>query len=357
MKKILFCVVFFPLAVCAQIGGNSTFEFVSLPYSARENAFGGNVVTTVVKDLPFALKNPSLLDSSYTNEVSGNWGLLHMKETGIGLGTIGYAHALSHDITLAGGINFINYGSFSGYDEDGNKIANFFPQEYELICGASYPIRENLFIGTNLKPILSYMESYSSYGLLFDLGISYKTEKNCFSITARNFGWQLKPYVEGNREPIPYSIDLGYSQKLEHAPIRFNLTYEDLQKFDLSYAENKKVTNNDFYNDDEERKFVDFGKKFLKHVNISTEILLGKNIVVMGGYNYRKSQELSFGNTKYGAGLSAGVALNLSRFSISYGWAKQQAAGGRNFFTLKFNAETIYSACKTNFQKNKNTEL
>lgn len=358
MKRLILFLFLFPVVTFAQIGGSSTFEFVTLPYSAKENAFGGNVIARTEKDLSFALKNPSLLDSSYNNDVVGNWGLLHMKETGIGLGTVGYSLYLSNNVTLQGGIHFINYGGFDGYDENGTKTERFFPKEYQLICGASYKLKDNLLVGANLKPVLSYMESYSSYGILFDLGITYRRERSCFSAELRNAGWQLKPYVSGSREPVPYSIDLGMSQKLEHAPIRFNITYEDLQKFDVSCSEKKTVvSSSSIYMEEEEREFVTFGKKFLKHINLSAEFLIGKNIVIMGGYNYRKSEELSFGNSKYGAGLNLGFALNFSRFNLSYGWAKQQAAGGRNFFTLGFNAETIYSVCKSNIQSRKNTEL
>lgn len=356
MKRILSVLIFLPFSLFAQIGGGSTYEFVTLPFSAAENAFGGTVVSRTTKDLSFALKNPSLLDSTYSNGIVGNWGLLHMKETGIGLGTIGYAYYLPIGLALQSGIHFINYGKFAGYDEYGNSIESFVPAEYELIFGTAYSVRENLTVGVNLKPILSYMETYSSYGLLFDAAVSYRPERSCLSFEIRNVGWQLKPYVEGNREEIPYSIDLSFSQELAHAPIRFNVAYNDIQKFDLSYTENKKK-NILVDGDDEERKFVTFGKNFLKHINLSAELLIGKHIVLMGGYNYRKSEELSFGSSKHGAGLGVGFALNFSRFNLSYGWAKQQAAGGRNFFTLNFNAETIYSICKTSIQKRKTSEL
>lgn len=357
MKRIFIIILFLPLVVLAQTGGQSTFEFVSLPYSAKENAFGGTIITSTENDLSFALKNPSLLDSSHTNEIIGNWGLLHMKDAGIGLGTIGFAHAVSNNITLQSGIHFINYGKFSGYDEYGNHTGTFIPAEYQIIIGGAYSITENISTGINVKPILSYMESYSSYGLLFDIGVSYKLDRSCVSLATRNIGCQIKPYTENNREPVPYSIDLGYSAKLEHAPIRFSVCYEDLQKFNISVEEKKNSTNSAIYNEQEERALVSFGSNFMKHITLSAELLIGKHIVIMGGYNYRKANELSFGAAKYGAGISAGLALNFSRFNISYGWAKQQAAGSRNFFTLGFNSETLYSVCKTGIQKHIDSKL
>lgn len=352
MKRILLILIVAPISVFAQIGGSSIYEFVTLPYSAVENAMGGNGITRNEKNLAFSLKNPSLLDSTYNKEVVGNWGLLHMKQTGIGLGTIGYAHTLFPKLSLQAGIHFINYGVFEGYDEEGVSTTNFVPSEYQLIAGASYQVRDHISVGANLKPVLSYMEQYSSYGLLFDVAVSYRLERTCLSLAARNVGWQIKPYTTGNRESIPYSVDFGISQRLEHAPLRFNIVYEDLQHFDVSVAENKQQTTlNSIYEDDEEREFVVFGKTFLKHISLSTEIFIGKNITLIGGYNYRKSEDLSFGSSKHGAGVSIGLVLTFSRFNVAYGWSKQQAAGGRSFFTLGFNTETIYSMCKKEKRK------
>ena len=129
MRRILLFLLLAPLSIFAQIGGASTFEFVTLPYSASENAFGGNIITQLDNKVAFALKNPSLLDSSFSNEATGNYGLLHQKESGIGYGSIGFAHTLSHNITMVGGIHFISYGTFDGYDESGTETGHFFPKE------------------------------------------------------------------------------------------------------------------------------------------------------------------------------------------------------------------------------------
>lgn len=342
MKRFLIGFLLIPCSLLAQIGGSSIYEFVDLPYSAMENVHGGALLTGVEKNLGTALKNPSILDSTYNGEMIGSWGLLHLRESGIGSGTIGYAIALSNNITMSAGIHFINYGKFSGYDEYGNSIEPFFPSEYLLICGASWPLTDNVTIGASIKPLVSYFQPYTSWGLLFDASATYVLSNSCFSLVARNCGWQIKSYTGGEHEPIPFSIDLGYSLALSHAPICFNFTYGDLQKFNI------------YENDsDDERKFVEVGKNFLMHVAFSTEIHIGKIIKIYGGYNYRKAESLSFGSSNYGAGLCVGFGLNFSRFSVAYGWAKQQAAGGRNFFTFACNVESLYSICKTSFQNRK----
>lgn len=354
MKHIFFFCLFLPVSLFAQIGGTTVFEFTTLPYSARDNALGTNCITSIPVDLSIALKNPSILDLNYSNEFHANLGQLQVSQTGIFYGTFGYAYyAEKCQTNFLGGLHFINYGDCDGYDEEGIYTGHFFPLEYEIILGASKQISNCWNVGLSMKPILSYLESYSSYGFLFDLGATYRHELTCFSAEVRNVGWQLKPYTSKNREPIPFSIDLGVSQRLNHAPIQFNFAYSDLQKFDLSYEDEFSQSNTLINDEDtEERGFVQVGKNFLKHITLSAEFMIGNHFVIMGGYNYRKSEELSFGTSKHGAGLSFGLAMNFSRFQLSYGLAKQQAAGSWHLFTLGFNTKTIYSV----YQNRKNSK-
>lgn len=354
MKRIFFFCLVLPLSLFAQIGGTTVFEFTTLPYSARDNALGTNCITTIPVDLAIAMKNPSVLNLNYSNEAYANLGQLQVVETGIFYSTFGYAfYNEKLQTNFLGGIHFINYGDCDGYDEDGIYTGRFLPLEYEIILGTARQVTDRWNVGVSMKPILSYLESYSSYGFLFDFGVTYRYALTCVSAEIRNVGWQLKPYTSKNREPIPYSIDLGVSQRLNHAPIQFNFGYSDLQKFDLSsddpYAQSNSLINDD---DQKERGFVLVGKNFLKHITVSAEFMLGNHFVLMGGYNYRKSEELSFGNSKHGAGLSFGFELLFSRFNLSYGLAKQQAAGSWHLFTLGFNTKTIYSA----YQNRKNSK-
>lgn len=45
-------------------GGNSTYNFLNLPYSAKASALGGMNISAIGNDLGLAMFNPSLLDSS-----------------------------------------------------------------------------------------------------------------------------------------------------------------------------------------------------------------------------------------------------------------------------------------------------
>jgi hypothetical protein len=67
------------IPAAAQTGGNNTFDFLSLPNSARIAALGGNFACISDNDLTLAIPNPSLINPglhsklafSYVNNYSG----------------------------------------------------------------------------------------------------------------------------------------------------------------------------------------------------------------------------------------------------------------------------------------------
>lgn len=349
MKQYLLYILFIlPSLTWAQLGGSTIYEFVNTPTSARENALGGNVRTIHDGDVTLALKNPSLLDSTYSGAFSGTWGSLHITQTNIGFGSFAFAHTFDK-ITYMGGIHFMNYGRFSSYDEAGVFLGTFFASDYEIIFGASYEIVPKIYAGISIKPILSYYEIYSSYGLLSDIAVSYKdtARQLTTSLIIANAGLQLTNYTTNNKEPIPFSVDFGITKKLAHAPFRFTITYQGLQEFNLSYDQKLTQTNTLINEEDKApKKFKTFSTSLFNHMHLSGEILLFKSLNFDIGYNFRRAHELSFGESKKGVGFSLGFNLNLSYFSLSYGWAKQHVTGGTNYFTFTTNVENLYNQFK-----------
>jgi hypothetical protein len=65
--------------------------------------------------------------------------------------------------TFQAGVNYVNYGRFDGYDENGQATASFTGNEIALSLGYSYNVPyTNLHIGANAKLISSTLESYNS---------------------------------------------------------------------------------------------------------------------------------------------------------------------------------------------------
>ncbi len=347
MKKLyIYICLLLPIVTYSQLGGSNTFEFVTTSFSAREHALGGAVLSLDDADVSLAIKNPSLLDSSYSGAFSTSWGGFHILQTDIGMGTFAYAHSTSK-INYSAGVQFFSYGKFSGYSEDGTPSETFFAHDYQLITAASYEIYKKIYAGISLKPVLSFYESYSSFGILHDFALSYKCKENDFttSFIVRNAGWHIKPYTSLHKEPIPFSIDFGLTKKLSHAPFRFSLLYQGLQKFDLSYTSvfDSKHTLINQPESTSRDAYMRFFKNALHHVSIGAELLLFKSLHAQFGYDFRKAYEMSYGSSNKAVGVSFGFHITLSYFSVSYAWAKQHVAGATNFFTFSTNIDNLYT--------------
>jgi hypothetical protein len=93
-------------------------------------------------------------------------------------------------------------------------------------------------LGINVKPIYSVYETYYSLELLL-LGASVTDSTGLFSagLVFRNIGLVINPYQylsEDVNEPLPFDIQLGFSQKLAHAPFRFCGTFNQLHNWKLT---------------------------------------------------------------------------------------------------------------------------
>ena len=66
-KQGLFIIALFFSSVhllAQNAGGNATYNFLTLPYSAKASSLGGMNISSMGKDLGLAMFNPALLDSS-----------------------------------------------------------------------------------------------------------------------------------------------------------------------------------------------------------------------------------------------------------------------------------------------------
>ena len=70
-----------------------------------------------------------------------------------------------------------------------------------------------------------------------DLGIYYFTDFRPYSFTAviRNIGYQFSPYDE-KREDIAYDIAVGASYQLKDVPLKWHLTINSLQQWNIAVS-------------------------------------------------------------------------------------------------------------------------
>ncbi len=322
----------------AQVGGTSTYSFLSLPNAARVASLGGKLVSVYDDDLNLAFQNPALLNPSMHNHLAFNY-VGYFADTKFGYAS--YARKTNSG-TLGAGIHYINYGDFIQADPTGQITGNFTASEYALNIMYSRPLDSLLTIGVNVKPVYNSLEKYSSFGMAFDLGLSYTNRNQLFnaSLVLRNIGTQLVVYYKNaDREPLPFDIQIGISQKLEHAPFRLFATAHNLQRFDLTYEKDEEDTDLTFFNEGTgEKSNVELlADKFMRHMIFGAEFTPFNNFYLRMGYNYQRRQELKIESRTAMVGFSWGFGIKINRFQLSYGRATYHLAGASNHFSVTTN--------------------
>jgi hypothetical protein len=235
-KAIFYFMLLLSTTVFSQIGGKYVYQFLNLAQSARQAALGGKTVTVVDYDVNQAFYNPATINEKMSNRLSTNFGNYYGEVT---YGTAAYAYTYDkHLQTFHAGVSYINYGSFEGRDELGNPTSDFTGSEAALSLGYAYNLPwTDVYMGVNAKLISSTLESYNSWGAAVDLGLLYIDTQNDinYGLTVRNLGAQITPYAD-TREKLPLSIDAGISQLLENVPIRWHMTFENLQQWNIGFS-------------------------------------------------------------------------------------------------------------------------
>lgn len=337
MNKVLFSIliILFPGLLHAQTGGNSTSSALNLVSSARIAASGGNMIAVKDADPSLGIYNPSLLNKGMDNTFS----LSYVNYFGdINYGFLSYVKHKDSLATFAATFNYLNYGRFEERNEAGEKLGEFSAGDYVLNLSAGRQIDSSFSIGANLKTIYSSYYTYNALSMAVDVAGTYHKPGKGFTaaLMMRNLGYNLKPMYTGNRESLPFEVQFAISQKLKHAPFRFHLAAENLQKWDLSYVDPTLKPSIDPTTGQEiPVKTPGFGDKLMRHMVIGTE-LTTKNFFIGFGYNYRRRKELKV-NEKGGlAGFSFGMGMKIKKFQISYALATYNQAGLSNHITLSF---------------------
>lgn len=335
MKLRFFCCIALlsTLFTFAQLGGEATYQFLNLVSSPRQAALGGKVLTNVDYDVTQALYNPATINVEMDNQLALNYSSYL---GGISYGTAAYAYTWDRRTqTFHVGMAYINYGSFDGYDEDGNPTGSFSGNEAALSLGYALQIGySDFYAGGNLKIITSKLEQYNSIGVAIDAGIIYINEDIDFnaSLVVRNAGTQITTYA-GLNEPLPFEIDFGMSQTLEHVPLRWHLTFENLQKWPIGVS-NPARDETDLDGNTSQEK-VGFFDNVMRHTIIAAELFPERGFNIRLGYNFRRAQELRILEQRNFSGLSFGIGVKLNKMRFSYTHARYSSASNASFFGLQ----------------------
>lgn len=343
MKKLLLPIAFFFLYqnIFAQIGGQTVYNFTTLPHSARVAALGGNLITVKDDDVALAYHNPAVLNAEMNNQLTFNHSFYM---AGINHGYFGYGrHSEKLKTTFHGGVQYIDYGDFQGTNATGQLTNNFSASEYAFTLGAGRRYNERLSFGANVKMLSSQFEAYRSLGIAADAGVFFEDTARRFTATLlfKNMGSQLTTFQPDNFESIPFDLQIGISKKLRYLPFRFSIIVHNLHRWNITYDDPSIDEPVLLFGEEDEEPPSDnfFIDNLARHFIFNGEFMMGKreNFRLRFGYNHLRRAELSVPNTVSFAGFNFGVGLKISKFRIDYGRSLYHLAGGSNSLTISTN--------------------
>jgi len=322
----------------AQNGGNAVYQFLNLNTSAKQSALGGKISTNLNNDIFQPAFNPATIDSNLVNK----WGINYTNYlSDINYGNIAYAVNLKKIGVVYGAICYVNYGNFDYANESGEKNGTFGSSESALLVGYAYHLpKSNWSTGLNVKFIRSSFENYSSTGIAFDWGFLFNSPQKGIqsALVLRNFGWQISTY-QGTKEKLPFEIDFTFSKTFLHAPFKWFVSLEHLQKPKIAFINTANNTQdpNGFVVEEN----ITITDHVFRHLSLGVELFPRKRFNIRIGYNFKRAAELSLKNQRLGPGLNFGFGLRLRKFEINYAYSNYSFASNANFLSIIVNLNQL----------------
>lgn len=312
MKKCVFTLFLGLFSTILQAQDSQTeYNFLRLPISAHAAALGGNNITIIEDDPSLMFSNPALA-ASVSDMTVGLSYMNYMK--GANYMGASFTKAMSDKATLAGGIQYMNYGKMKEVDENNVQLGEFNASEIAVEAIFSYELAKNLVGGITGKFITSYIGSYNSIAVGVDLGLNWYDPEREWSVSAvaKNLGGQVKAY-DDNFGNMPFDLQLGVSKTFAALPVRVSATLVDLTHFNY---------------------------RFINHLNLGAEVLFSESLWIGGGYNFRRANDMKIGvgddESSHGAGFSFGGGINLERFKLNLSYGKYHAASSSIMVNLAY---------------------
>ncbi len=293
---------------------------------------GSNAIANPEPDLNFALVNPALLSDTVSGQLTSS---LIDYPSDILLGELAFAKTLPKTKgTWSASLRYMDYGDFDRADPFGVRSGTFTVQDIAFAVGYGFQLDSNWSFGGNLKYIQSNYDIWKSNGMALDLAAVYRipAKRMTFAFLVKNVGVQFTPYNE-ERENLPFEIQLGFSNQFEHLPLRWQITLEQLETWDVRYDDPTNRTVNQLTGEIEENQ-PSVLNNILRHVVLGAELAPTKGFNLQIGYNFRRNQELKLDTRRTAAGISFGIGIRISKFRINYSRNNYHVAGGANHFSL-----------------------
>ena len=313
--------VFFLMTTNCFAQNNGSFSFLEIAGSAFLNGIGGKNISRSDRDNNLVTSNPALVSS----ELNGHLSLNYMTYPGdIKISNVTYTSDVRNTGNWSANIMYFNYGEIDAYDDTGASIGKFKSSDYTITISKSHEIG-NIRMGSNVKIASSEIAGYNATALMLDLGgvFIHPTKDFTAGIAIKNLGGVLNDYTQTYSTKLPFDVQAGTSFKPEHMPFRFSLSIYDLTQWSepdnlpSEYVESSTID------------------RVFSHTIWGVELLIGKYVQVLLGYDHKRRKELKITNGSSGSGISYGFIVGVNAFEFGYSRASYHVAGASNTFTVR----------------------
>lgn len=344
VKKRHLFLLFICLLFIADIQGqtkNGAYSFLDATGSARVAALGNTDLSIYDSDIQLGIYNPSLINNNMHNDIALSYVNYYAD---INYAMMQYGRTFEKLGTFVATMQFYSYGKMKYADEQGNLDGGTFsPSDYNVMIGWGRQLTPHWSIGANVKFAGVQYERYKTFALAVDVAGSYRSDDGwMFTAVARNVGYELYSNFEGDRNKLPFHLSAGVSKRLEHVPFLFNITYENIQNWNLSYTDPLDLDGNYdpiTHTMKEKTKAAKFADNLMRHIVFGGEFYIGKNLVLRAAYNYGMRQNLKTPTKKGLCGFSYGIGVNIWKFSINYSRSEMHIYGSPNYITISTNLD------------------
>ncbi len=309
IKKLIFAViVLYSINLYSQV--NSTYNFLKLEVDARSAALAGSLIATE-NDVNMIYYNPACIAT--INKPQASLGFFKYL-LDINSGNAAYAQSYNNVGYFGASIRYVNYGEFEKYDESYNRVGTFSANDLALSVGYANSYEDKLFYGANLKFIYSSIDEYKSTAVACDLGLLYKVSSYDLNIgiSLLNLGRQLSSYMN-TEENLPLDLRVGAIKKLEYLPLTVSFSFINLTE--------------------KTEKFIDRFKYF----TVGGEFVLSDYVMLRGGYDNQKRQDLKTGTSLGLGGFSAGIGIKYQdKYFFDYSFNSLGKIGSTHRINLKY---------------------
>lgn len=321
MRKFIFALYALLATAAAAQETNSVFNFLEMPVSAHATALGGRNISLISDDASLVFANPALLSSVTDKTLNLNY-MTYLQ--GCNVGSAAFVKVLGERSTMGVTAQYAHYGSMDETTADNVTVGSFSAMDMALSGMYAYNLSDRWAGGATGKFIYSKYADYSSVALAVDLGVNYYDEHSdfSFSVVARNLGGQVKAFGD-THEKLPFSLQMGVTKRLAHAPFRVSVTLVDLTRWDKDY----------YFVSGEEPST---GKILMNHLTAGVDFLPTDYLYVSMGYNFRKANEMDAAGSSHAAGLCAGAGILLSRFSFGMAYAQYHLSAPSFVFNASY---------------------